>query len=137
MLSHWSSNSPRRGLTLVEVVAGIALLSTLLVLTLASFRAHTAQVRGTKARMAAIRAADELLSEWFSGAGVPPAGQGGEVTGHPGWTWRTVPVASTKNPQLSGTLIVKLEILGDRNTPGDSVLSAVELLVSAPTEGRP
>jgi hypothetical protein len=59
----WSS-SCRPAFTLVEVVASLMLLGTLLVGILVAHRRHAHQVRRAQARLAAVEAADRLLTKW-------------------------------------------------------------------------
>ena len=54
----------RHGFTLVEVVASLMLLGTLLVGMLTAHRRHVTQVRNAKARLVAITAAEKLLDKW-------------------------------------------------------------------------
>ena len=60
------------GLTLIEVVAAIAILGTVLVgITLSQSR-HTRQLAAAQQQSAAAHAADQLISEWWTNtAGVP------------------------------------------------------------------
>ena len=119
----------RRGLTLIEVVAGIALLATLLVSTLAAFRAHASQVRSAKNRLAAIAVADRLLSEWMNAGTLPGIGETEDVPDTKGWRWRIVRPEPTMELRRLNALAVRLEIVDSEPTP--SVLTSVELLVPA------
>lgn len=128
--SNWCNRSSRRGITLVEVVVGIALLATLLVMILLAFRAHATQIRQAQDRLEAIRLADTLLAVAWSGSGTLHAGQQAELPDHPGWLWRVVPGASPLPPALSGGTIVQLEIVAREPGVSDRRLTQVELLVS-------
>lgn len=127
MPTNWSDRRSPRGLTLVEVVTGIALLSSLLVIILSAFRAHSLQVRSAKEQMQAIRATDELLEGWFSGVGIPPAGQHAALSQHPDWLWRLVPGPPWNNPSLPGAAKVRLQIVAVEDAR-ERVLTSVELL---------
>ena len=120
-------------MTLVEVVAGIALLSTLLVMTLMSYRSHATQIRSAKDRMKAIRAADELLSLWMASSSLPRVGQQEGLSGTPGWYWRIMPVEPSQDLTVMGAASVRLEIVDTNGTTGERMLARVELLV--PVQG--
>jgi len=100
---------PRRGLSLVEVVAGVALLATLLVGIVLAAGRHGAQLRAAEQRLAAVRAADRLLAQWYGEPAGPPRDATGPVTGAPGLVWRTRPLVQPDAEQL-GLEIVRLEI---------------------------
>lgn len=120
----------RHGLTLIEIVAGIALLATLLVSTLAAFRAHAAQVRTAKDRLAAIQIADELLAAWMNAGTLPSIGESEHLPDTKGWKWRIARPEPTRELRRLGALAVRFEIL-DSAEPNPTVLTAVELLVPA------
>lgn len=122
--------SDRRGLTLVEVVAGIALLATLLVSTLAAFRAHATQVRAAKNRLAAIAIADQLLSEWMTAGALPAIGQTETVHQRAGWSWRIIRPEPMIELHRLGAMAVRLEII-DRTEMEPRILTSVEVLVTA------
>jgi prepilin-type N-terminal cleavage/methylation domain-containing protein len=132
-LSAWSEHLRRRGMTLVEVVVGIALLAVLLVLILASFRAHAAQIRSAKQRMEAMRRADELLTVWTTSGGIPVVGEQEEIPETPGWIWRIVKTSGSDDLYQLGAAVIRLEIVATPETIGEFPLAAVELLV--PAEG--
>jgi len=76
-------------MTLVEVLAGLALLGTLLVaILLAKGRATLQQVRAER-RLAAAAAADRLLTLWWKDLDRFPRHGQGYVDGRDGFTWRT------------------------------------------------
>lgn len=130
-LSTWSGHLRRRGMTLVEVVVGIALLAVLLVLILASFRAHAAQIRSAKQRMEALRRAYELLSVWTASKSIPAVGEQDEIPETPGWIWRIVRTSRSDDLYKLGAAVIRLEIVATPETLGDLPLAAVELLVAA------
>ena len=136
-LPAWSGVSKRRGMTLVEVVVGIALLAMLLALILASFRSHAAQIRSAKRRMEAIRQADELLSAWTSSGQIPPVGDWGDIPGTSGWTWRIVRATESQELVRLGATSVRLEIVAAREKIEEFPLSSVELLVPRERTSEP
>ena len=100
----------RTGMTLVEVLAGLALLASVLVGLLAAKAGYTRQSARAELRLRAAGAADELLAGWWqSSAGVPRLAAG-EAPGGAGLLWRTRPVANVAVEDL-GAQNVRLEIL--------------------------
>lgn len=118
----------RKGLTLVEVVTGIAILSTLLVGILLAFKQHSTQIKSAQKRMEAIEMADDLLREWsLGGWSVPFAGDSGRVEGHKNLYWRMTDSTSEVPVDLNAR-ILRLEIVQKVTSGEDRILSSVELL---------
>src|SRR4051812_50208316 len=92
------ANPPRRrkprGLTLVEVVAGLARLSTLLVAVLTTKARVTRQWSHAQRKLQAVATADRLLAEWWPRRDEFPRQSSGRVAGDSGMRWRTTPVAN-------------------------------------------
>src|SRR5688572_7323830 len=61
---NYSNNCCCRAFTLVEVVASLMLLGTLLVGILVAHRRPAEQIRNAKVRLAAIETTDKLLAKW-------------------------------------------------------------------------
>ena len=116
-------------MTLVEVVAGIALLALLLVLILLSFREHAAQIREAKFRAVAMREADSLLSAWTASGSIPAVGDEQEIVDHPGWQWRIVSVPGREGLSQIGAGVVRLEIVSSSDVARVHPLATVELVV--------
>lgn len=130
----------RLGMTLVEVVVGLLLLSTLLVGLLTAFGQHAKQIRRSRIRMEAICATDQLMAEWFSESGRLPYEDQGEVEGHEEFTWQITPKESLLDESLDiGT--VRFELFyrnpaGSGNAKDDEVLTdgplvSLDLIVPA------
>jgi prepilin-type N-terminal cleavage/methylation domain-containing protein len=118
----------RRGLTLVEVIAGLVLLATLLTSVLAAFKTHAAQIRSARARLQAAAAADELVAGWMAQDALPRVGTQKPLEGADGWAWRLL----TNESQRSGPVkigCVRVEIFRPRPSVGDEVLASVTLVV--------
>lgn len=95
----------RRGLTLLEVMAGIALLSTLLVGVLMSFGGLAKQVTRAAKLSEAVEVADGLLASWYaSESGVPLDARG--TVGS--FVWRTSVVDEELLPL--GLVVVRLSV---------------------------
>lgn len=135
MRSNKSSNSwPPKGLTLLEVVLSLALVGTLLTTSLMAFGRHARQVRRANLRREAVRAADQLLREWFGPAGhVPVAGEGRLGTDG-SLVWRTETVVELGAESLAID-VVRLTIRAADAKPGDLALASVT--VAAPREEGP
>ena len=123
----------RRALTLIEVVAGLSLLSIVLVTSLVGMRRHENQAKTAKAKLQAVDVAEQLLSGWYQSSGFVPVPQSGTVfAGKNQLNWQTQPLLV---PQL-GIPKVRLTI----RQPGIGTdLVAVEVLATPPppVEVRP
>jgi type II secretory pathway pseudopilin PulG len=118
---------PRSGLTLIEVVAGIALLSTLLVSTMLAYGLHVRQARAAQRRLEAIAAADRLLAGWGASAEHVPTVAQGEVPGDERLAWHTQVIENPAAATL-GAAVIRLEVY-DPALPDESrPLAAVEVL---------
>lgn len=120
------------GLTLVEVVAGLALLSTLLVAVLTTKARVTRQWSGAHRRLEAVAAADRLLADWWQDRLMLPRRSAGRVPGDAGLGWRTTPVRNDAADALAAS-VVRLDIFDARaispaSSPG-VVLASVEILL--------
>lgn len=122
--------SGRTALTLIEVVAGIALLATLLVSILTTHQLHADQVRSAQDRLTAIRLANDLLATWSVGGELPAIGTEEELPGMAGWRWRIVkgePVAIGRY----SLQVVRFEVVRSSADRSERVLTAVDLLAGA------
>lgn len=120
--------SDRRGLTLVEVIAGLVLLATLLTSVLAAFKTHAAQIRRARERLQATATADELVAGWIAQGALPKVGTQKPLEGTDGCAWRLL----SNESQQSGPVkigCVQVEVFRPRPSLGDEVLSSVMLVV--------
>jgi hypothetical protein len=124
-------------MTLVEVVASLALLASLLVGLLLAKARYTRQAALAERRIEAARAADRLLAAWWADPPRFPRRGAGQIDGAADLSWRTSLVA---NPTLGelGAQVVRLEVLDDRPTapPPEGVLATVEVVLRDP-RGEP
>lgn len=104
-----------RGLTLIEVLAGLALLAALLMTILTARSRAALQWSRANERIRAVEAADRLLSEWWQDPKSFPRAGEGVVAGVDGFRWRTRIVRNRVAERLS-TEVVRLEV--GRITPG-------------------
>jgi prepilin-type N-terminal cleavage/methylation domain-containing protein len=119
--------SRRRGLTLIEVVAGLALLSVLLVAVLTAKARATRQWINSARRLEATAAADRLLTRWWPDRAHFPRDAAGRVPGDSGLFWRTSTVRNDAVNSLVAS-VVRLEVLDGRTNP-PVTLSSVEIVL--------
>lgn len=79
----------RSGLTLIEVVAALVLMGSLLVSSLLAFSAHRRQLRVADKQLQATMVAESLVRELSARPGGLPSSARGLVPGHPDWMWQT------------------------------------------------
>jgi len=77
------------GLTLIEVIASIALLASVLVGIVVAKSRHTHQLAQALRKQEAVRAADELIASWWLTQDGVPVGNEGVVVGDERLHWRT------------------------------------------------
>src|SRR5438552_2996453 len=112
-----SRRRARRGTTLIEVLAGLVVLGTLLVSVAIARARFVHQAADAERRLRAAQAADALLSSWFTGpAPAVPASGDGPVEDLPGYTWRTRPIRDADAARL-GAMIVRLEVIDTNRSP--------------------
>lgn len=106
-----------RGMTLVEVVAGMALLGTLLVSIVMATAKLTAQSRLAAHRVEAYLAADQLLFSWWSDWQNFPRNESGTISGHDDWRWRTFSTDSK----------IDLSVKVKKKSPGDQEIEKLDI----------
>ena len=113
-------------MTLVEVVAGLALLGTLLVALLSARAKVTRQYQGAEARLEAVKVAEELLAGWWREVGRFPRNDVGQVgEGVSRFVWRTRVIPNQAMEELSSE-VVRLEL----SRPGvQRVVLAVDVVL--------
>lgn len=116
----------RRGLTLVEVVAGLALLSTLLVGVLTTKARVTRQWAHAQRRLEAAAAADRLMTSWWRDVERFPRNARGEVPGNSRLAWQTRTIRNDA-VEAFGASTVRLEVFDERDA---AVLASVEVVLS-------
>lgn len=141
MFGKCSSSCKRRGLTLIEVVTALAILSTLLVGMLAAFRKNADRVRTQLAVREATAGVEQLLFSWTQQGLYPPTQGNGQLPGVDGFRWETR-VASRQYRETLGVDIVCLEIRRDDAPRRSPPVITLELPVPAdvgplPGDARP
>ena len=128
--------SPPGGLTLIEVVAAITILGTILVGVVLAKARHTHQIALTQKLNRAVQAGDELISNWWTSQAGVPIGRAG-VLGADGWlTWQTRIVGNPVVEKL-GARVVRVEFRESRPSEKDQqagckALAVVDLVLSDP-----
>jgi prepilin-type N-terminal cleavage/methylation domain-containing protein len=129
-----SRRSRQAGLTLVEVLAAVVILGTILVGVVVAKARHTRQLAVAREQTAAVHAVDGLIARWWADTGSVPVGASGTLGQDASITWQTFLVA---NPQIAalGARVVRVEVHGD--AAAGKPLFVVDLVVPAPedTEG--
>ncbi|MFH5806755.1 prepilin-type N-terminal cleavage/methylation domain-containing protein [Alienimonas sp. DA493] len=119
----------RRGFTLVEVLAGLALLGTLLAALLVADAAQGRQAARAADRLAAVRALDALLTGWAADAdaALPPA-PGGPLTADGRLVWSA---RRERRPGAAalGCVVLRVEARRDAAAGDGRPVASVELLV--------
>ena len=126
----------RAGLTLIEVVAAVAILGTILVGVVLAKSRHTHQLALAERKMAAVRAADELIAGWWTGSGVPIGGSG-MVEGYEALFWQTRVVPNEAVGKL-GASVLRVELFESGASEAargnaDDTLVTVDLVLPAPS----
>lgn len=122
----------RGGLTLIEVVAGLALLGALLTTSLLSYTSHVEQIRTARQRLAAIESADSLLMHWFAKGTFPDFPAAGECCDEP-FRWQAAVARKVRLP-MSEVQIVRLEIFEQADITTADALASVEFVIDDAAE---
>lgn len=113
-------------MTLIETIAGTALVGTVLVsIIMASANFNTQTARADQ-RIMACRLADELLESWWAQDKTVPENSSGLIEKDDSWTWATKLVKDPKLKKLNCNRIA-LEI---QRSDSNEAACRIELLVS-------
>lgn len=121
-------DQPRRGMTLIEVVAGIALLGTILTTTVLAQARLLRQHQRALVKLQAVEAVDRLLVQWSLSGTEVPVGLTGTLLNFPQVSWRT----RLQRTQTDGPLsvaVVELTAYAASDPPDMPPLVRVELAV--------
>jgi type II secretory pathway pseudopilin PulG len=127
------SRCSRRALTLIEVVASLALLATLLASVLAAHGRLARQARLSQERLSAMRQLDQLIAQWIVADKLPLGDGGGLVPGQADLVWAaaTRPVVAADSKWSAA--ILQVEIYRRDGPAGSPPLASVELLIDPET----
>ena len=114
----------------MEVIAGIALLGTLLAGLMLGFSAHVRQYKVAKLRIHATEKLDRQLEQWYSDGSELPIDGAGELSADPPLTWRTSTVRSQQALRLNA-VVVRVEVRRPDRPDSSPPVLAMELLAPA------
>lgn len=119
------------GLTLIEVVAALAILGALLGAVVTARTRHLHQWAQANRRLEATAAAEALLTGWWTRPVTMPRRASGAVAGHDALAWRTRPIDSDASDALDalGAQVVRLEIVEARGPVDGQPLVMVDLVL--------
>jgi hypothetical protein len=134
-----SSTLKRTAITLVEVVAGTALLGTLLVAVLIADSKFERQSRRTKLHNEACVIANELLDSWWTDRKSFPRNDSGTVPHKHRWRWETKTISSVTNDGSIDTIGETVTLLlffcpSDASKHATDPLIRIDVLLSEPLE---
>ena len=118
----------RRGATLIEVLAGLALLASVLAALLVAKGNLARQWEMSRRRCEATQAADALLMRWWQEPELFPQSGDGEAPG--GWRWHLGAVSNPEAERLGGR-VMRLELFESvpPSTAHKSALASVDLVI--------
>ena len=122
--------------TLVEVIAGIALLGTLLAGLMLGFSAHVRQYKAARQRIQATEMLDRQLEQWYAEGSELPIDREGALSSEPPLTWRTSTVRSPQAVRLNA-VIVRVEVRRPDRPDSSPPVIAMELLAPANSVPQP
>jgi len=134
MKTNWKTSLRRSrsaGLTLIEVVAAITILGTILVGVVIAKSRHTRQLALTQRRDAAVRAADELITQWWVSSTGMPINEQGVVPSHDQLVWQTR-LMNHRIMEDLGAQVLRVEVrdaTSDEPHAGDAPLVMVDLVL--------
>lgn len=113
----------RNGLSLIEVVASIALLALLMVSLLAGWQRHRKLAERSQLKLDAAEKLDEQLGRWFALDGGPPVQSEGILTGTD-FRWSSHPTPGRGRP-LPSLIPVTVEV----DSPRHGTLLSIEVVI--------
>lgn len=125
----WKSPRSQNGFSLIEVIASLMLVGTLLVAVLTAHRRNLQQTIRAEKRLAAVTALDALMTERMS-----PSSEKNDdlpeyqIAGYPDFLWRSHDRYDAAAESL-GAVVLRIEVYDPNYKEGQS-LAWVELLTS-------
>ena len=118
-------------MTLIEVLAGLVIIGTLLASMIVAKSRFVRQWHSSNARMEAIVIADKLLAQWWQTPEKFPRSDEGPVPDNERFHWRTriVDDFNTEESNIEIVEIVRLEIFGSDNEKETRPLASVEIVL--------
>lgn len=107
-LNNYCSRWRRTGLSLIELVAALAVLGTILAGVVVAKARHTRQLAEAKHRLEAVALADRTIAQWWMSPEGLPIDQHGTVGRTPALRWRSQLVPNDELQRL-GARVVRVE----------------------------
>jgi len=128
-----STNCCRRGLTLIEVVAGLALMGTLLAAMLSGKSRFTGQYHHAQRVLTAVELLDAFLIDRWPAIGEIDDSDSGDFAGESDMTWR---ISVVDDPVAADwhCRVVRVEVLDANWESDEPPLASVDLLVPDPPQ---
>jgi hypothetical protein len=104
-----------RGLTLIEILGALVILSTLFVGILVAKGRSIRQLYHAEEKAAAIELTDALVSKWWSNPAQFPRNKRGKIEGHENREWRTSIISNDQLRRL-GAQQVRVELFDADST---------------------
>lgn len=128
------------GLTLIEVVASVVLLATVLTGMVIAKSRHTRQLALSQRISTAVRAADELIATWHLSSDGVPVDRTGSIAGDESLHWRTRLVAGHELESWRAS-VVRVEVMDANHQATDASMEAkplvsVDIVVPEVRSGR-
>ncbi len=124
--SKGSRRCGRTGMTLIEVVGGLALLGSVLAGVLVTKAAYMQQSRAAERRSAAVAEADAMLTEWWGDQKMMPRDGSGLTAKGFRWVTRVRPDPAAA---AMGVQVLRLELSDPSSPAPQKSVVAVELVV--------
>lgn len=109
----------RHGLSLIEVVASIALLATLMITLLTAWTKHKNQLELAQHKLTAVELLDQKLGQWYVQSGGPPFPASGRL-GNTQYEWKSFRTPN-KRPLPGGLVAVTVAVVNKANIEVASV----------------
>lgn len=127
--------SKRLAFTLIEVIAGLILMGSLVASGLVALSSHQHAILLAKQKLQANQIAEMLLTNWYEVQGRVPLRDQGIIGSQCEWIWRTQPVGLRSVCGLEAS-VIRLEVLGQVGRNVDpQILVSIELLQSQNASG--
>ena len=135
-----SPPSRRAGLTLIEVVAAIAILGSVLVGIVLAKSRHTRQLALAERKQQAVRAADRLITRWWTREQGIPVGEQGVLKSDKSLHWHTREMPNRRLNHLDARVVrVSLHVADPARSqlpPKDHQLITVDLVLPTSRSGQ-
>ncbi len=116
----------RKGFTLIEVLVGMVLLSSLAIAALQGFKAHKRQLQFAEKKILAVAELDRLLTQWSGMPGGLPYTGLGPIGPQRTWIWQAQ-IVDQRLVFGQPKLVVRIDIL-EANSTDAKRWASVELL---------